>query len=111
MTMPKRRTPNYKKAAAAIQELGEKPKEKKASPLEIFVSANYDRVIKAIENGYSLSEICVTLRQQNISALPKQLRSALYEQALKQGSVDQLPASLKPQLPEQPALRAKTEAI
>ncbi|NJL21322.1 MAG: hypothetical protein HC895_11630 [Leptolyngbyaceae cyanobacterium SM1_3_5] len=51
MTMPKRRTPNYKKAAAAIEELGETPKEKKASPLEIFVSANYDRVIKAIENG------------------------------------------------------------
>lgn len=109
--MPKRRTPNYRKAAAAIEELGETPKAKKPSPLEIFVNDNYDRLMRAIENGYSLSEICATLRQQNISALPKQLRSALYEYALRQGISEQLPEALKPPLVGESASMAKPKSL
>jgi hypothetical protein len=67
--------PLYDQIRDGLNEMAAQPKE---SPIEIVVRENYDAILKAIENGYSYSEICLFLKSKGVAgAYPKGLGSAL----------------------------------
>jgi hypothetical protein len=92
----RRKKPNQEAALDELDHLLQNPPQAAQSPLEIFVNANYPKLITAVEQGHSLTQIGAVLRRQGISSTPKLLRAAVYQAAVANHVLDQLPEKLKP---------------
>ncbi|HEY9882436.1 MAG TPA: hypothetical protein V6C98_02390 [Thermosynechococcaceae cyanobacterium] len=91
----RRKKPDQDAALNELDKLLQEPPKTEVSPLEIFVTTNYLKLIEAIRQGHSLTQIGAVLRRQGISSTPKLLRQAVHQAATKNNVLDQLPEKLR----------------
>lgn len=95
--MPRRKKPDFEKASSALESLAATPRVKQKTPLELAIEKDFDNLLKAFNQGYSLSEICTILSQYGIRSTPKLLKQALYEFAKASNRIAELPEKLIPE--------------
>lgn len=96
----RRKKPDQDAALASLESLLKEPPKSEKTPLQIFVEANYSKLIEAVNQGHSLTQIVAILRKQGISSTPKLLRAAIYQAAVENKLLDQLPDKLLPKIEE-----------
>ncbi|MBD3885934.1 hypothetical protein IFO70_29960 [Phormidium tenue FACHB-886] len=92
--MPRRKKPKFEEASSALDELVSTPRVKPKSALETVVERDFEKLVKAVDVGYSLSEICATLGRHGISSTPKLLKLALCNFAAETNRISELPKKL-----------------
>lgn len=95
--MPRRKKPDFEKASSALESLAATPRAKQKSPLELAVEKDFENLLKAFNQGYSLTEVCTILSQYGIKGTPKLLKQAVYEFAKEHDRIAELPEKLIPE--------------